>query len=299
MSFLATGIDLLYYTYNIMSSRPISGRPKRTRTMTDKILTSIKDIVESGAPQDRQDTFQALWDLTGEMLQRVQQRFEMSLDPSCKELMPYQGHEGASGYLATYAGPQIDWLVHSWTGNPKASFTNMHLTIGLGPHIDAPHFGFALGTLPDYFIYMDYLPRRDLWTSPEYGDQYYGSANEAYLAAQANKNLRPFISRDFYTRVAQSPSSLCFGADVNDENFQTIREAALAHLDNWFALIDAASEVPKDQRATLAERDLLIRRTITERDPANVVVDRLFGEDLGARLVGQLWGQNRQLPRPE
>ncbi|MGJ8668763.1 MAG: hypothetical protein ACSHXK_04665 [Oceanococcus sp.] len=266
--------------------------------MTDKILTSIKDIVESGESLDRQSTFDALWALTGELMQRVQERFELNLDPSCEDLMPYQGNDGANGYLATYAGPKVDWLVHSWTGNPKASFTNMHLTIGLGPHIDAPHFGFALGTLPDFFVYMDYLPRRDMWANPEYGDQYYGKANEAYLDMQADKNFRPFISRDFYTRAAQSPASLCFGAEVNDENFAVIRERAHAHLDTWFDLVDAATEVPVEERSALAERDLSVRRSITVRDPANVVVERLFGEELGARLVTQLWGGDRKLPRP-
>ena len=267
--------------------------------MSDKILTSIKDIVESGETQDRQSTFDALWALTGDLFAQVQQRFDLQRDPSCEALTPYKGFEGASGYLATYAGEQVDWLVHSWTGNPKASFTNMHLTIGLGPQIDAPHFGFALGTLPDFFVYMDYLPRRDLWTHPEYADKYYGAANEAYLAMQADGDFKPFISRDFYTRVAQSPASLCFGAEVNEANLATIRRTAQTHLDNWFALIEQATPVnDPSERAALAERDLLIRRTITERDPANVVVDRLFGAELGARLVRQLWGADRQLPRP-
>ncbi len=70
------------------------------------------------------------------------------------------------------------------------------------------------------------------------------------------------------------------------------------HLDNWFAMIDDATAVAAAERPALSERDLHIRRTITERDPANVVVEKLFGEDLGQRLVRQLWGADRQLPRP-
>lgn len=266
--------------------------------MNNTILTSIEEMVDSSPVLDRESTFQQLWQLTTELFERVRTRFELTLDPSCHDLMPYSGRDGASGYLANYAGPEIDWLVHSWTGNPKATFTNMHLTIALGPHIDVPHFGFALGTTPDFFVYMDYLPRRDLWTRPDYGDRYYARANEAYLTMQAQPGFRPFISRDFYTRVAQSPASLCYGAAVSDEHFAVIRKAARAHLDNWFALIDAATPVPDKERAALAERDLLIRRTITERDPANVVVDKLYGKALGKRLVRQLWGGDRQLPRP-
>ena len=266
--------------------------------MSETILTSVEDMLDSAPGLDRESTFEQLWELTCELFAKVQTRFELNQDPSCADLMPYKGIDGAGGYLATYAGPKIDWLVHSWTGNPKASFTNMHLTIALGPEIDVPHLGFALGTIPDYFVYMDYLPRRDLWTHPEYADKYYGKANQTYLDMQANKAFRPFISRDFYTRVAQSPSSLCYGASINDETMATIRELAHAHLDQWFAMIDAASEVPQNERAALSARDLHIRRTITERDPANVVVDKLFGAELGQRLVKQLWGADRKLPRP-
>ncbi len=266
--------------------------------MSTAILTSIEEMVDTAPPQDRQATFDQLWQITSDLLARVRERFSLSLDPSCRNLMPYQGFNGAGGYLASYVGPEIDWLVHSWTGNPRATFTNMHLTIALGPHINAPHFGFALGTTPDFFVYMDYLPRCDLWTCPEYGDQYYGKANKAYLAMQANPAFRPFISRDFYTRVAQSPASLCYGADVTDDNMDAIRRVAHAHLDHWFEMIDQATAVPEAERAGLAERDLLIRRTITERDPANVVVDKLFGAALGRQLVRQLWGGDRELPRP-
>ncbi len=266
--------------------------------MSNTILTSIEEMVDSSPALDRESTFQQLWALTTELFERVKARFELTLDPSCHDLMPYQGLDGAGGHLANYAGPEIDWLVHSWTGNPKATFTNMHLTIALGPQIDVPNFGFALGTTPDFFVYMDYLPRRDLWTHPDYADRYYGQANQAYLAMQAQKGFRPFISRDFYTRVAQSPASLCYGAAVSDDNMAIIRKAAYAHLENWFALIDSATPVPVDEQAALAERDLLIRRTITERDPANVVVDKLYGPALGKRLVRQLWGADRQLPRP-
>jgi hypothetical protein len=266
--------------------------------MSQKILKSIEEMVDTAPALDRQSTFDALWALTGELFERVRARFELSLDPSCKDLMPYKGVEGASGYLSSYAGPQVDWLTYSWTGNPRASFTNMHLTIGLGPQADAPNLGFALGTTPDLFVYMDFLPRVDLWTRPDYADKYYGKANQAYLAMQANPAFRPFISRDFYTRVAQSPASLCYGAEVGEANLATIREVAHAHLDHWFEMLDQATPVTGAARAALAERDLLIRRTITERDPANVVVEKLFGKDLGRRLVRQLWGGDRQLPRP-
>jgi hypothetical protein len=43
---------------------------------------------------------------------------------------------------------------------------------------------------------------------------------------------------------------------------------------------------------------VFIRRTICERDPANVIAERLFGKELTARLVSTLWGGTRTLPSP-
>ena len=86
--------------------------------MSEMILTSIEEMFDSSPALDRQSTFDQLWAITGELFERVERRFKLQRDPSCDDLRPYQGFEGAGGYLANYAGPEIDWLTHSWTGNP-------------------------------------------------------------------------------------------------------------------------------------------------------------------------------------
>ncbi len=40
------------------------------------------------------------------------------------------------------------------------------------------------------------------------------------------------------------------------------------------------------------------RKTIAERDPANIMAVRFFGQELTDRLVRALWGGDRELPRP-
>ena len=64
------------------------------------------------------------------------------------------------------------------------------------------------------------------------------------------------------------------------------------------AFVDAAEPVPEERRAQLAADDLTRRRNIAERDPANIMAVRFFGEELTDRLVRALWGGDRQLPRP-
>ncbi|CAA0082041.1 Uncharacterised protein [Zhongshania aliphaticivorans] len=265
-----------------------------------QITKSIDELVAENAGVDRQETFEKLWAINTELFEKVRSRLELTLDPCSEGLMPYTGKDGAEGYLSAWSGPKVDWLIFSWTGNPKASFTNMHLTINLAGNIDVPHFGYALGTTPDLFFYQDYMPRKDLWTHPEYADKYWdGASNDAYVAMERDENFRHFISRDMYTRVAQSPCSLVYGADVSDDNIEALRKVSHEQLDRWLDWVDQASPTTPDEAKTLAARDLQIRKTITQRDPANIVVENLFGKELADRLVGSLWGENRQLPRPE
>ena len=45
-------------------------------------------------------------------------------------------------------------------------------------------------------------------------------------------------------------------------------------------------------------RDLAVRRNVADRDPANAMGVRFFGEEMTERLVRSLWGGDRVLPRP-
>lgn len=265
------------------------------------ITQSIEEMIAARPDVHNREHFEALWGILGGMMEKVRARFELEMDPCCRELQPYKGlpGTGAGGYLGAYAGREVDWLIHSWTGNPEQSFTNMHLTIGLGPHIDVPHFGFALGTVPDIFWYMDYVPRVDLHVNTDYADRYYyGEPNDTYIEMDRNPTFRPFVSREFYMRLAQSPNSICKVAPFTDGNLAAIGTLARAQVDRWLRWVDEAEPLPESQRGPLAARDERVRRTICERDPANVIVEKLFGREMGEYLVRTLWGGTRTLPRP-
>jgi hypothetical protein len=146
---------------------------------------------------------------------------------------------------------------------------------------------------------MDYVPRVDMLVDTDYAEKYYyGEPNDAYVEMDRNTNFTPFVSREFYTRLAQTPNSICQGAPFTPENLETVRTMAHRQIDRWLQWVDEAETVPEGERAALAARDELIRRTICERDPANVVVDKLFTKEMGDYLVKTLWGGTRTLPRP-
>jgi len=262
------------------------------------VTKSVDQLVDANPDVDNQEVFDQLWAITTELFEKVRDRFDLTMDPCCENLQPYSGAGNAKGYLAAYAGPEIDWLIHSHVGNPKSSFTNMHLTISLGAHIDAPHFGFALGTIPDIFWYVDALPRREMILDPEYVDRYwYGEANDDFFSLIGKEGFSTFVSQDVYTRVALSPTAVCYSVEPGAESIQTIRMVGFKALDRWLSWVDEAGPVPEEGRAALAERDEFIRRTICERDPANIVAEKLFGKELTDHLVATLWGGSRTLKR--
>ncbi len=265
-------------------------------------LEGVEEIFDRQEQVDSTPSFNRLWGITQDLMAKLEARFELTRDPSTDVLETYKGESDfPAGRLAAYSGPEMDWLVHSWIGNPPLGFTNMHITAWLGPHIDVPHLGIAWGTLPDLWFYIDYNPRSDLMIDTDSLDKYWGAQNDEFLDLRADEGLAPFTSRALYVRQALSDTAICFtvpGVNYDEERFDQIEALAHKRVDEWLAHVDSATPVPQERRAQLASDDETRRRNIAERDPANIMAVRFFGEELTDTLVRALWGGDRQLPRP-
>lgn len=239
--------------------------------------------------------FDQLWGITNELRQKIDARFELHPEPCTKDLHAYSNVDGTvKGSLQNFSGNEIDWLVHSWLRNPQRNFHTMRLTTWLKPHIRVPHLAFEFGTMPNLlFFYIDYIPRTDLLTDLEYLDRYYEPVEQTYLTLQANPNLSLFTRKGVYMRLFESPINLCYTCAVTEDSLELIRTVANEMLDRWLIWVNEAEPVPEDTRATLAQRDLFLRRTSAERDPGNQMVVRMFGEELAGKLIRALWGGNR------
>ncbi len=259
---------------------------------------AVQDFVdESGAAVDVTPAYTALAALVEELKAKVDKRFALTRDPSTEQFESYSG-DGPTGTIRAYSGPEIDWMVHSWIANPMASFTNLHLTIWLGPQVRVPHFGLAFGTFPQVWCYLDYVPRADLLVDLDYLDTYYEPLNEEALDVRGRPGLDRFVSRALHVRESLTETSHCWSCLDDEQALATATELAHSRLDRWLDWVDAAPAVLLEEQAALRDRDEAVRRNIAERDPANIMGVRYFGEDLTKDLVKALWGGDRVLPRP-
>ncbi|MEH1900038.1 red chlorophyll catabolite reductase [Nostoc sp.] len=241
---------------------------------------------------DNKAVFEQLWGITNELYQKLEARFQLHPDPSTQDLQPYRSLDGnINGSLTTFFGSEIDWLVHSWLGNPESSnFSAMRLTTWLKSHIQVPHLAFEFGIFPNIFFYIDYIPRTELLTDLAYLDRYYEPVNQTFLKLQSDSRLKLFTSKSVYIRLFQSPVKLCYTGAPTFETLELTRTLAHETLDRWLTWVDAAEPVPEDARDALATRDLWLRRSSAERDVDNQIAVRLFGAELTDRLVRSLWG---------
>ncbi|MEH2146950.1 red chlorophyll catabolite reductase [Nostoc sp.] len=244
---------------------------------------------------DNKAVFEQLWEITKELRQKLEARFQLHPDPSVENLQEYSSLDGnMKGSLTAFSSAEIDWLVHSWLGNAqKSNFSTMRLTTWLKSHIQVPHLAFEFGTLPNIFFYIDYIPRTELLADLAYLDRYYEPVNQTFLKLQEDSRLKVFTSKSVYIRLFQSPVSLCYTGAPTFETLELTRTLAHETLDRWLTWVDGAEPVPEDARQALAARDLALRRISAERDPGNKFAAQMFGSELTEKLVRSLWGGDR------
>ncbi|MBN95966.1 MAG: hypothetical protein CL928_18145 [Deltaproteobacteria bacterium] len=267
---------------------------------TAAVTKSVLELVSETPDVDNQAAFETLSTLFAALRAKLDGRFTLTLDPSVDRFASYANAKGeGQGTLQALSGPEMDWMIHSWTGTPTSSFTNIHLTAWLGPQIRVPHLWMAMGTIPELFVYLDYGPRTDMYEDTDYMDRYFGPVNATYMDVQNDPQLPSFISQDLCTRQWISPTGICLaGVKPSAPIYARLATLAHAHIDRWLGWVDDASPVPIEDREVLARRDLNMRRTIAERDPANALVANIYGETMKDDLVKALWGDQRVLPRP-
>lgn len=256
--------------------------------MTD--LRSVADrLTAAGARPDHGGAHRLILDRKRALADRLYDAFAVTRHPSSASCQRYGQPDGLRGSLAAYTGAELDWVIDSWIAEPERGFSNHHLTAWLPPTVAVPHLGLAIGTIPELFFYLDLIPRADPWVDTGALDRYHAVYNNRRLEVTADPRFAPFVSREVYIRGALSPVGLCVTAAPTEANIHYCMDLAAETVERWIGWVKDAPPVPPADRAALAARDRFVRRTICERDPANVIAERLLGKPLTDTLVRIMW----------
>lgn len=256
----------------------------------------LADVLDSRGKVDNTNVFNYLVGVREKCWQMINSALSLHEDLACQDIEHIPDLDGNTvGNMHTYTGDKspVDWLVRSWIGKPETGFTNIHLTAWLNETVDVPHLGFALGTAPDVFFYCDLMPRYEIPLHPEHMDKYHQPLNDTWVNLRRDKSISVFNPVDMFTRSSLSPAVM-----VGLVPFEIFKEKVEPHLyeyvQYWVDLVKAAEPTPKEIRPVLQHRDHHVRKNIVERDPANVLADRLLGVPMRERLVRILWGADRE-----
>ncbi|NJN80412.1 MAG: hypothetical protein HC797_08035 [Anaerolineales bacterium] len=256
----------------------------------------LADVLDSRKPVDNTENFNYLLNVREQAWEYINSNLSLREDLKSKDIENIPDLQGnVVGNMHTYTGDQspVDWIVRSWIGKPETGFTNIHLTCWLNDEIDAPHLGFALGTAPDVFCYVDFLPRYDAVASYDHLNQYHEQMNQTWIGLRRNPAYKTFNPIHLYTRSTLSPIAVC-GLLPFEDFKSAVEPVMMEYVKKWVEIVQNSKPIDKEKRATLKARDELVRRTIVEKDPANSLADRMLGIPMRERLVRILHAAERE-----
>jgi Red chlorophyll catabolite reductase (RCC reductase) len=248
--------------------------------MTER--TETKTILEFLAENPNVDVSRAwerCWGIHSKIIDRVRARFPVERHHSTAgEDYFTSPDKQMEGSFAAYTGAHVDWLVHSWIGNRKASILDMNATVFLGQQTQVPHLAIIFGTIPKLYFYAEYTPRVDLRTNIEYLKKYYEPANQEFLKFRSDPDWTRFVSHGTYLRALMSPVATSSTAELTDANIDTCKKFLGTFVDRWFRWLDVAEELPEERRIAQQKYDFTVRELGYRLDPMNVLTQRIFGD---------------------
>lgn len=240
---------------------------------------TIMEFLSENPNVDVSRAWERCWGIHSKIVERVQARFPVARHHSCEGEEYFSSPDGQmEGSFQAYTGEQMDWLVHSWIGNRRASILDMNATAFLSQDNRVPHLCVIFGTIPRLYFYAEYTPRVDLRTNYDYLLKYYEPVNAEFLKFRSDPTWTRFVSHGTYLRALMSPCATSSHAELNDDNIGTCEKYLETFIDRWFRWLDEAEEVPHEQRAAQQEYDYKVRELGYRTDPMNVLPQKIFGQ---------------------
>jgi hypothetical protein len=264
----------------------MQARTSEAQTTRGTETKTIMEFLAESPDVDVSQAWERCWNIHSGITDRIRARFDVTRHPSTAGEDYWTSPDGQlEGCFKAYSGSEMDWLVHSWLGNRKASILDMNATAYLSQQNRVPHLSIIFGTIPRLYFYAEYTPRVDLRTDHDYLVKYYEPANEEFLRFRSDPKWTRFVSHGTYLRAMMSPIATSAHAELNDDNIATCEKYLVKFVDRWFRWLDDADTVPEGERAAQQDYDYKVRELGYRMDPMNVLPQKVLGmQEFNRRL---------------
>jgi len=252
---------------------------------------TIHEFLAENPDVDVTDTHRQLYGILGEMKDRVMVEMPDLVQQPASEGLDYWITDSGNfeGSMHTWTGKHAEHVAHSWIGNRKASILDMNMQVFLSQETDVPHLVMVFGTIPQVFYYSELVARRDVRVDVDYLEKYYGAENEEFLKLRGHELFTWSVSHGTYMRALNSPNAHSYTAPLGQEAeaIPILREAALTRFETWLGWWKDGMKnpLPESERASLMERDHLLRRYGYELDPMNKISENMLGKERVQELL--------------
>ena len=251
---------------------------------------TIHEFLADSPDVDRSELWTALWGILSDAKDEITAELAVEPHPSGAGLEYWTsedgGYEGSLNPFVGDADTGVEWLVHSWIGNRKASILDMNLQVWLGPHIDVPHLVIVFGTVPNVFHFSDLVPRRDPMVDVDYLQRYFEPENAEWLALRGDDRFSWSVSHGTYMRAFNSPVANSYMALCpDDEAVEVLGTNVRERVRTWLRWVREAQPVPVEDRDELRRRDHLVRTYGYTLDPMNELSKKFLGAERVDELV--------------
>ena len=255
---------------------------------------TITEYFDENPNVDNTEIFNECWRILSDLRAKLEKRFSFQRHPSCAGREYYQTpDENYEGSLNTFEGKEVEWMVHSWIGNRKASILDMNFTVWLGPQIDVPHLGIVFGTIPKIYHYSDCLPRRDLMANHDYLAKYYEPFNAEFLKLRSDARFETMVSHGSYMRAILTPIAANCATERDLKIIPVLEEYVHKLFDYWLNLVENAEILPESEQLEIQKRDHYLRQACYKFDPMNALSRRFLGDELTDTLVNARMGREQ------
>ena len=253
---------------------------------------TITEYFDENPNVDNTEIFNEFWRILSDLREKLEKRFSVRNHATSDGYEYYQTPDGSyEGSLNTFSGDVVEWMVHSWIGNRKASILDMNFTVWLGPQIDVPHLGIVFGTIPKIYHYSDCLPRRDLMANYDYLAKYYEPFNQEYLKLRSDSRFETMVSHGSYMRAILTPIAANYVTERDLQIIPVLEEYVHKLFDYWMSLVENAEILPESEQREISKRDHYLRQACYKYDPMNALSRRFLGDELTDTLVNARMGQ--------